>query len=116
MTGVPRVLQATMNRTQIQAAMAEQAVAMAEQAADGVDPGALDDFGKPEVELTHGVDVSDQLRLKRRALAAHASQISDDSWFLKLDDEMFARAFGIEWFIESGRPRVGGEELRGLVW
>ena len=117
LTGVPRVLQATMNRTQIQAAMAEQAVAMAEQAADGVEiPAPSDDFGKPEVELTHGVDVSDQLRLKRRALAAHASQISDDSWFLKLDDEMFARAFGIEWFIESGRPRVGGEQLRGSVW
>lgn len=117
LAGVPRVLQSTMNRTQIQAAMAEQAGALAEQAADGVEiPEPSEDFGKPEEELTHGVDVSDQLAAKRRALAAHASQISDESWFLKMDDEMFARAFGTEWFIETGVPRSEGEPLRPSIW
>ncbi len=114
---VPRVLQATMNRDQIRRAMAEQAIALAEEAADGADvPEPDDNFGKPEAELTHGLDVTAETGLKRKAMAAHASQISPESWFLQLDDEMFSVAFGTEWFIESGKPRGQGEEMRASVW
>ncbi|MCP4434217.1 MAG: GlcNAc-PI de-N-acetylase [Actinomycetia bacterium] len=114
---VPRVLQATMNRDQIRRAMAEQAIALAEEAADGADvPEPDDNFGKPEAELTHGLDVTAETGLKRKAMAAHASQISPESWFLQLDDEMFSVAFGTEWFIESGKSRGQGEEMRASVW
>lgn len=114
---VPRVLQATMNRDQIRRGMAERAAALAEEAADGADiPEPDENFGKPEAELTHGLDVSAEVGLKRRAMAAHASQISPESWFLQMDDEMFRIAFGTEWFIETGRPRVEGEEHRTSVW
>ena len=115
--GVDRVLEATMNRDQIRTAMAEQALLLAEEAADGVDvPEPDENFGKPEVEITHGLDVSAETPLKRMAMAAHASQISPDSWFLKLDDDMFRTAFGTEWFIEAGAPRGADEEMRDSVW
>lgn len=117
MAGVGRVFQSTMNRTRIRAAMAEQAAAVAEARSDGVEvPEVGEDFGKPESEITHALDVGDQLDLKRRAMAAHRSQIAPDSWFLEMDPEMFAAAFGTEWFIETGRPRGEGEELRTELW
>lgn len=113
LAGVPRVMQATMNRTRIQEAMAERATALAEASADGVElPQVDEDFGKPEHEITHGIDVGDQLALKRLAMEAHRSQIAQDSWFLEMDHEMFAQAFGTEWFIETGRPRAADEPLR----
>ncbi len=117
MAGVPRVLQATMNRDQVRRAMAERAQGLAEEAADGADiPEPDEDFGKPESELTHGLDVSAETGLKRKAMAAHASQISPDSWFLKLDDEMFTLAFGTEWFIETGKPRPRMRTFARSVW
>lgn len=117
MAGVDRVFQSTMNQTRIEAAMAEQAAALDEARAEGVDVPELSDvFGKPEDEITHGVDVTDHLAAKRAAMAAHSSQISSDSWFLSMEDEMFAAAFGTEWYIETGVPRSGAEELRTSIW
>ena len=38
-------------------------------------------------------------------MRAHRSQIADDSFFLTLDDDRFALAFGTEWFIRlDGDP------------
>ena len=34
---------------------------------------------------------------------AHASQISEQSFFLAMPDEGFAYAFGTEWFIRDGQ-------------
>lgn len=117
MAGVDRVFQATMNQTRIEAALAEQAAAFDEARADGIDVPELSDvFGKPEHEITHGVDITDHLTAKRAAMAAHSSQISSDSWFLSMEDEMFAAAFGTEWFIETGVPRSHSEELRTSIW
>ena len=44
------------------------------------DPG----FGKPEAEITAEVDVRGYADHKRRAMRAHASQISEQSFFLAL--------------------------------
>ena len=42
---------------------------------------------------------------KRQAMAVHASQIPETSFFLSLPAEAFAAAFGQEWFILRGsRP------------
>ena len=123
LAGVPTVLQATMNRDQIRRRASEfteaaaNAEVEAEAVADGVDPPEdLDEIGKPESELTHCIDVSQLVGLKRKAMAAHASQISDDSWFFQLPEEMFNFAFGQEWFIETGRPRAEGEPFRTAAW
>ena len=79
----------------------------AEQAAaSGIEmPDVTDDeqFGKPEREITAAVDVSPYLEYKRQAMRAHASQISENSFFLGMPDEAFRYAFGTEWFIRDGQ-------------
>ncbi len=121
----PVVLQATMNRDRILAGMAEQRAA-AEAArelaneepvvADEPEFEPPDDFGEPEVNITHAVDVMGRLDAKRAAMAAHGSQIAADSWFLTMDDERFGWAFGTEWFIRVGQPRAAGGEFRTSIW
>ncbi len=120
---VGTVLQGTMNRDHIQRAVAEMAAAAAERAianqeATDTMPEAPDDpdFGKPEAEITHAVDVGAHVELKRRAMQAHASQIAEDSWFLQMEPDAFRSAFGVEWFIEWGRPRQADEPFRTGIW
>lgn len=67
--------------------------------------GPADDgnpFGTPEAELTLHIDVSAFVGQKRAAIAAHNSQISDQSFFLEMPDEAFTAMFGSEWYIERG--------------
>ena len=104
-----RVFEATMNRDEFRRSSAEWREA-AEQAdlptEDLPDVNEASTFGKPEAEITHRVDVSHFADVKRAAMKAHASQIPETSFFLKLPDEVFARAFGTEWYIEHGHPRA----------
>jgi LmbE family N-acetylglucosaminyl deacetylase len=98
LAGTPRVYQATMNRD-----------AMNRRRADFVPPGTElpdlgEDFGTPEALITTAVDVTPWVTYKRQAMRAHASQISDQSFFLSLPDEAFAIAFGTEHFIRVGAP------------
>jgi LmbE family N-acetylglucosaminyl deacetylase len=67
---------------------------------DPQDPG----FGMPESAITTFVDVRDVVDLKRKAMAAHASQISETSFFLAMPEDAFREAFGEEWFIHHGVP------------
>ncbi|HEX2383070.1 MAG TPA: PIG-L family deacetylase [Acidimicrobiales bacterium] len=99
----PRVYEATLNRDHIIRGIRERR---------GFDPpeddGAPDiendeNFGKPESIITAAVDVSAFLDHKRRAMQAHPSQISDQSFFLKMPAEGFAYGFGTEWFIRRGQ-------------
>jgi LmbE family N-acetylglucosaminyl deacetylase len=114
--GVKKVLQSTMNRDHIRAAIAEAAALSEDGSATADLPEMEDDLGSPEAEITHALDVSGQVPLKKAAMVAHASQISDESWFLQMEDEMFLAAFGTEWYIETGNPRTDGEPLRSEVW
>lgn len=122
LAGVPRVLQGTMNSDHIRRSIA---AARAQMEADGIDPpeGAPDPeefdaaaFGKPEVELTHAIDVTAHMDAKRAAMRAHASQIGADSWFRTMPEESFSTAFGTEWFIETGRPRTAGDPMSTSLW
>jgi LmbE family N-acetylglucosaminyl deacetylase len=73
--------------------------------ADAVPEVAEDSsFGRPESVITTMVDVRDHLATKRASMAAHASQISETSFFLSLPDEAFEASFGWEWFIRHGVP------------
>lgn len=127
--GTPVVLQATMNRDQIMAGMAEEraaAQAASEVAREVANEEPIptsepefeppDDFGEPEANMTHAVDVAQRLEAKRAAMAAHGSQIPSDSWFLTMDDSRFARAFGTEWFIRVGQQRAAGAPMRTSIW
>jgi hypothetical protein len=43
-------------------------------------------------------------------MVAHASQIPDTSFFLTLPPDLFAMAFGTEWFIKVGEDPPAVEE------
>lgn len=76
-------------------------------------------------EITHRVDVSSFLDAKRASMQAHVSQTTGAtgefttrtlSLFLSLPDELFALAFGTEYFIEPGTApdaHAGFEDLFG---
>jgi LmbE family N-acetylglucosaminyl deacetylase len=93
---VPRVYEATINREHIARLM--------EMARDEgrIEGGPSEPFGVPESRITTTVDVRPWIDVKRRAMAAHASQIPADSFFLTLPDDQYAMAFGTEWFIRQG--------------
>jgi LmbE family N-acetylglucosaminyl deacetylase len=93
LAGTPRVYQATMNRDHI----------LSNRPEDGEMPELPDDFGTPEAEITCAVDVTAFLEHKRKAMRAHASQITEESFFLAMADDMFRVAFGTEWFIRAGQ-------------
>ncbi|HEY7593329.1 MAG TPA: PIG-L family deacetylase [Actinophytocola sp.] len=105
LAGTPRVFQATINRDHVRRGREEAMRQAGEQPSEDADvPDLGEDFGTAEADLTTAVDVSRYVTYKRQAMRAHASQISEESFFLALPDEPFARAFGTEWFIHVGAP------------
>src|SRR5262249_3559288 len=78
-----RVFQSTINRDHFQRARQR----FADQAAEAdIEAPDIDDeaFGMPESIITAEVDVTPYLAHKRRAMRAHASQISEQSFFLAM--------------------------------
>jgi LmbE family N-acetylglucosaminyl deacetylase len=61
-------------------------------------------MGKPGSLITTRVDVRDVLDVKRVAMAAHASQIAETSFFLTMPPAAFEAAWGTEWFIRRDVP------------
>jgi LmbE family N-acetylglucosaminyl deacetylase len=99
----PVVLEATMNRDHL--------LRLMQMMPDGLDdvaegerptPEEIENLGMPESALTTAVDVRDFVEQKRAAMAAHASQISDSSFFLQMPIDAFRESFGYEWFIRRG--------------
>jgi LmbE family N-acetylglucosaminyl deacetylase len=108
LAGIPRVYEATMNRDYIKELLARRAAELP----DGIeieDPTENNDFGSPAALITTSVDVRDFTEQKRAAMAAHASQIPPESFFLALPDDAFREAFGHEWFIRRDAPNVHEE-------
>jgi LmbE family N-acetylglucosaminyl deacetylase len=115
MARTPRVFQGTMNRDQLRKGMQEMAERMREEGVENAEvPDLGDEFGSPEAIITAAVDVSPYLEHKRNAMRAHASQIGEQSFFLTMPDEAFARGFGTEWFIRDGQgPGITETDLLG---
>ena len=61
-------------------------------------------LGLSTVEITTTVDGRRVLPEKRRAMAAHASQIPETASVLRLPDEVFSAVYGYEWFMRAGPP------------
>ena len=59
-------------------------------------------IGLPSVAIDLAVDVRDVLDRKRRAMAAHASQIPESTSALQLPAHHFADVYGWEWYVRSG--------------
>jgi LmbE family N-acetylglucosaminyl deacetylase len=107
----PAVFMATQNRDRV--------IELFEHASDlGVEPPdqrgfAVEEFGEPAERITTAVDVSAFLNAKRQAMQAHASQISESSFFLSMPEEAFALIWGSEWYIRLGARRA--EELESTL-
>jgi len=112
LAGTPKVFMSTMNRTRMQALMAESKImqeSFQDDESDEPPTVDTDTFGTPEDIITHAVDVTSRLAQKRASMAAHASQISEEDFFLKLPLDQFAMAFGTEWYIDGSSPRSAGQ-------
>lgn len=113
--GTPVVYLTTMDRD-VMAELRRRAV----ESGDGSDDEfeGADTMGEPATRITTELDVSPWLAAKRAAMAAHASQISEESFFLSLPDDLFAEVWGREWYIRVRPEPVGlGDGVRepGLV-
>lgn len=109
MAGVASVFESTMNRDHIIRSMEQYAEsAPADGAVIDAPRDIDDDFGSSESIITHAVDVSAVIDLKRSAMQAHASQIAPDSFFLALPPDAFSVAFGTEWYIALDGTRAEG--------
>jgi LmbE family N-acetylglucosaminyl deacetylase len=116
LAAVPVVVQSSINRDRV-------AAAMAMAAEEGIEvPVPLDDdlpaegtpssegvtlaatFGLPEATLTHVVDVSSVTDRKRASMLSHASQIAPDHFMASMPDDVFSFVFGQEWFLVDGVP------------
>ncbi len=108
MAGTPAVFESTMNRDLMKRFfdMAREQGQASGPDGDDWDPDAPADdgnpFGTPESELTHMVDVSGFVDVKRASIRCHKSQITDAGFFSSMPDEQFAMAFGAEWYICKG--------------
>jgi len=112
--GTRRVYQTTANRDQIREGF-EMARASGIELPENL-TREMPDFGSPDSVITTAVDVTGFMDRKRAAMEAHASQIAPDSFFLKFPPEMFALAFGTEWYIRNDGPQPERETsiLAGL--
>ena len=105
MAAVERVYESTLNRDHFRRLMARAAELDIGDLSDLPDVEDIGDhMGLPEELLTTAVDVSSHLDTKRRAMAAHASQIAENSFFLTMPSAAFAAAFGTEWYRRRGAP------------
>ena len=98
LAGTPRVYMNTINRDYVKRSFEQLAEAGADVPGD-LDAEELDGLGVPEQRITTAVDVRPWLARKRASMAAHASQISESSFFLAMTPELFEGAFGHEWFV-----------------
>ena len=103
LAGTPRVYEATFDRDRLLELMKA-----AQEEADVPDlpdtEGVDETMGSPGWMITTRVDVTDFLDTKRAAMAAHASQISETSFFLSMPPAVFARVWGVEDYIRRGAP------------
>jgi LmbE family N-acetylglucosaminyl deacetylase len=103
LAGTPEVLEATLCRDRIARLRARTDPAADQSRVEGT---GEDTIGLPESELNTRVDLGPALDIKRAALAAHASQYPEDSFFRQLPDEAFTIGFGTEWY--RRRPTSDG--------
>jgi LmbE family N-acetylglucosaminyl deacetylase len=103
LAATPRVYLNTINRDHLERSFQQVAEAGADLPVE-IERDAFKNLGVTEDRITTTVDVRPWLARKRAAMAAHASQISDASFFLTMEPEMFEGGFGQEWFIRCDAP------------
>ena len=71
-------------------------------------------FGVDDAQVTAEIDVRAVFGAKRAAMAAHRSQIGEDSFFLNLPDGLMLDAFGIEQYVLEQGPAPASVPERDL--
>ncbi len=104
LAGTPHVLEATMNRDHLRRMLLAAVESGSLPGDDTPNPDDFNTFGRPEEVITTTVDVREYLPLKRASMIAHASQITDSSFFLAMPAGAFEESFGQEWYIRHGVP------------
>jgi len=115
LAGTPVVYMATMDRG-FMLELRKQAADMDLASEDDLE--GADTMGEPSERITTEVDVTRWVETKRDAMRAHGSQISEESFFLSMPDELFTHVWGQEWFIRVRPEPVGlgdGTREGGLV-
>ncbi len=108
LAGVQRVFMSTMNRDHVME-LAEKAKELGVSGFEDFEERreGLDEFGTEAKYITTAIDVTAFLEAKRRAMAAHASQIAETSFFLAIPPEAFEAVWGTEWYIHVGSEPTG---------
>ncbi|MGI9597603.1 MAG: PIG-L family deacetylase [Acidimicrobiales bacterium] len=118
LASIANVYEATVNRDRALESMEEMSAEMEQDGVEGPSVEEFDEFGVLEDDLAYSVDVSAHLDTKRASMAVHRSQISDQSFFLYMPPDRFAKVFANEWYAVPGRTGTGGptevELLPGL--
>ena len=104
--GVPTLYESTVDREYLHFVETHLVVeatvaAQPERAVAGLGLAAAP-LGLSTVEVDCTVDVRPALVVKRRAMAAHASQIPETSSAMRLPDADFAAVYGYEWYARRG--------------
>ncbi len=102
LAGTPKVYMNTINREFVQETLRE--AAKRGDVPGDIDPEDMSIVGVPAARITTTVDVRPWIARKRASMAAHASQISETSFFLALAPDLFEATFGYEWFVLAGAP------------
>ena len=113
--GVTNVYEATMNRTEMQAMLESQPDLFDDEEGESDDRIDIDSMGTPASDIKYRISVGEHIEKKRESMVAHRSQIGPDSMFLTMPDEIFAAAFGSEWFNVPGTTDTGGPEDVALL-
>jgi LmbE family N-acetylglucosaminyl deacetylase len=103
LAGTPRVYMNTVNRDFIQESIRQAADLGVEMTGDDVPTGDFE-IGVAAERITTTVNVRPWLARKRASMAAHASQISETSFFLSMPPQAFEHVWGQEWFIRCDAP------------
>jgi LmbE family N-acetylglucosaminyl deacetylase len=105
LAGTPRLYETTIDASYLRDLMdhADERLPPGGRPADLPDAPSLD-LGVDPSRITTTVDVSAVVDRKRAALAAHASQVDETSFFLAMPVEAFRTAFRYEWFIRRDAP------------
>ena len=99
----PHVYEATIDRDHLIALMRARPADLIEDSPLPENPEDLN-LGVASHLITTRVDVTSVVARKRAAMAAHASQIPEDSFFLNMPDEIYGLVFGTEWFTRRDAP------------
>ncbi|HUP87120.1 MAG TPA: PIG-L family deacetylase [Acidimicrobiales bacterium] len=117
LAGVDRVYEVTVDRDYFQELFTRAAQLGVDPPPEAEGDGGEFEMGKPGAEITTRIDVRDVLDVKRAAMAAHASQIAETSFFLTMPPPAFEAAWGTEWYIRRGAPEGTSESslVEGLA-